>query len=64
MGLGVNDGTCPEEYEIVDHQKQDNSYQSKYGNEWKYEISKSSTLRLVCPISDLVNYMAKELPKL
>ena len=63
MGLGVNEGKCPDEYEFIDHRKSDNPYKSKYGNEWVKKISKSSTLRLVRPISDLVNHMAKESTK-
>ena len=43
----------------VDHQKAENPYLSKYGEDkWMDAISKSPTLHLVCPISDLINHMA------
>ena len=48
-------------YQLVDHQKADNPYLSKYeGDKWMDAISKSTTLHLVCPISDLIIHMANE----
>ena len=60
VGLGINKGKCPKEYEFIDHRKADNPYESKYGDESINEISKSSTLKLVRPVSDLINHMAVE----
>ena len=55
----INEGSCPEKYQYVDHQKVENPYLSEYGEDkWMDAISKSPSLRLVRPISDLINHMA------
>ena len=56
----INEGTCPEIYDFMDHRKSDNPYKSKYGNEWEDRISSTPTLRLVRPVTDLMNHMATE----
>ena len=55
---GMNEGTCPEEYEKIDHRKALNPFLSKYGNEWEDKISKKPALRLVRPVTDLIRHMA------
>ena len=63
VGLGVNHGKCPESYEFVDHRRSENPWISKYGDKWMDYASKSPTLKLVRPVSDLITHMAVESTK-
>ena len=51
-------GSCPCKYGHTDHHEQANPYLSKYGDLWENHISKKPSLRLVCPVKDLIQHMA------
>ena len=59
LAKGVNEGKCPVHFDKIDHRKHPNPYESKYGAEWQKKISKTRTMKLVCPVSEIVQHMAQ-----